>query len=585
MKRFLITVVAVISAQILLFCMGLIAILSLMGMAMLGGSGKGPAIPERAYLVQSLSGEIPEFVPEASLPFPKRPLSHTAILENLEKARVDDRIAGVILKMEMPAIGWGKLFELRERVKQLREAGKPVYAYATFATNKGLCLGAACDSFFVQPGAFLFLTGLNSERFYVKEMFEKIGIEYQVSQIKEYKSMAEMVMRSDMSPQVRENTTAVLTDLYDGMVETLATDRGVERRQVELWFDIGQFNPEDAVTYGLVDASLLWEDLAERLRGDRSGPWSISGRDYAEVPRAKLDLKGDRIAVVHGLGTITSGESGWVFPLGATMGDETMVQALERTLQSDRVKGVLLRLDTGGGLSTASDRIGRMVARVAQEKPVVVSMVDITASGGYMVSYRCNTLVAAPSAIVGSIGSISMRGDLTGMVGKLGITIDRATVGPHATALSGFAPFTDEEYERFEVLHWKTYNDWVAGIAEHRGYTADEIDALARGRIFTGRQALDNGLIDATGGFDDALALLKELADIPADQAVTYTHLPREKDLLERLVEGDFMVLSELMGNRKGADQATQGHLEDTLHFWEQCLSAEESLALCPWRF
>ena len=267
------------------------------------------------------------------------------------------------------------------------------------------------------------------------------------------------------------------------------------------------------------------------------------------------------------------------------MGDETMVQALERTLQSDRVKGVLLRLDTGGGLSTASDRIGRMVARVAQEKPVVVSMVDITASGGYMVSYRCNTLVAAPSAIVGSIGSISMRGDLTGMVGKLGITIDRATVGPHATALSGFAPFTDEEYERFEVLHWKTYNDWVAGIAEHRGYTADEIDALARGRIFTGRQALDNGLIDATGGFDDALALLKELADIPADQAVTYTHLPREKDLLERLVEGDFMVLSELMGNRKGADQATQGHLEDTLHFWEQCLSAEESLALCPWRF
>ncbi len=585
MKRFLITVVAVISAQILLFCMGLIIILSLMGMAMLGGSGKEPPIPSQAYLVQTLAGEIPEFVPEASLPFPKKPLSHTAILENLEKARVDDRIAGVVLKLEMPAIGWGKLYELRERVKQLREAGKPVYAYATFATTKGLCLGAACDSFFVQPGAFLFLTGLNSERFYMKKMFEKLDIDYQVSQIKEYKSMAEMVLRSDMSPQVRENTTAVLTDLYDDMIATLASDRGVERRQVELWFDIGQLNPEDATSYGLVDGSLLWEDLAERLRDGRSGSWSISGKDYAAVPRAKLDLKGDRIAVVHGLGTITSGESGWVFPVGATMGDETMVQALERTLKSDRIKGVLLRLDTGGGLSTASDRIGQMVERVAREKPVVVSMVDITASGGYMVSYRCSTLVATPSAIVGSIGSISMRADMTGLMGKLGITIDRATVGPHATALSGFAPFTDEEYERFEILHWKTYNDWVAGIADHRGYTAEEIDALARGRIFTGRQALDNGLIDVTGGFDDALALLKELADIPADQAVTYTHLPREKDLFERLAEGDFMVLSQFVGGREAADRATPEQLGDTLHFWEQCLSAEESLALCPWRF
>ena len=585
MKRFFVTFAAVISAQVFLVFLGFLVLLMFVGMAMVGGAGKEPPIETGSYLVQSLSGEIPEFVPEGSLPIPRQPMSHTTVLENLEKARVDERIAGVVLKIEMPAIGWGKLAEIRDRIGELRKAGKPVFAFSTFAANKALALGAACDSFYVHPGGYLYLSGFSSERYYVKNMLDELGVEPQVSQIKEYKSMAEMVLREDMSPEVRENVTGVLAELYDGFLNTLAADRGVTRTQVDLWTEIAQFDPPAAIEHGLADGALFWEDLAARLGGGDLDEGLVSGEDYAAVKRASLDLKGDHIAVVHGAGNITAGESGWVFPMGVTMGDETMVAALQAALDNDRVKGVLLRLDTGGGLSTASDRIGEMVRRVAAEKPVVVSMVDMTASGGYMVSYRVKPLVANAGAIVGSIGSISMMGDMTGLANKFGITIDRATVGPHATLLSAFEPMSKEEFSRFEMIHWRHYNDWVAGIAEHRGMTLDEVDRLARGRIYTGEQAVGNGLIDATGGFDQALAMLREQVGLEADAPVTYVHLPRQKDIWQRLAEGELMALADLARGESPAGASQEQMWTDTLRFWQRCLSGEESLAMCWWRF
>jgi protease IV len=427
-------------------------------------------------------------------------------------------------------------------------------------------------------------------------------------------------LRENISEPVRRNVTGILEELYAGFVDTLAADRGVTEKQVGLWMEVGQFDPVDAIEYGLVDRSLFWEELVAGVQArhgsGRREKWSVSGEDYAAVPRASLDLKGDHIAVIHGSGNITSGESGWVFPMGATMGDETMVAALQEALESRRIRGVLLRLDTGGGLSTASDRIGEMVARVAEEKPVVISMVDMTASGGYMVSYRTKPLVASAASIVGSIGSISMNGNMTGLMNKLGVTIDRASVGPHPTLLSGFASMTEEEFARFELIHWRNYDRWVTGIAEHRGIPLPEVNGLAGGRIFTGRRALEVGLIDAIGGFDEALALLREELDIAEDEPVTYVHLPRQKDIWERLAAGEFMALAEAAarsasrgasrspsqgashsasragswntphsGAAAGYDALHQARWDETLRFWQQCLSSQESLALCWWSF
>ncbi|MCK4305085.1 MAG: signal peptide peptidase SppA [Candidatus Eisenbacteria sp.] len=581
MKRFLLTFLAVIAAHAFLFFLLCFLAISLMGAALMGRAGKPAEVPKTAYLIQEIPPDLPEFIPSSDLPFPPRPTSHTDILENLEKARVDERIQGVVLKFDMPQMGWGKLQELRERIHQLRDAGKPVWAYTTFATNKGMYLASACDSIFVHPDGFIWLTGFNAERIYARRLLDRLGIESQVSQIKEYKAMAEMVLREDMSREARENASWLLEDLFEEFLSTLSHDRGVDRSLVNDWLETGQFDAREARERGIIDRDLLWEEIEERLGGGMRAGWSVDGDDYAEVPRGKLHLKGSKIAVVHGVGTIAQGESGWVFPLGVSMGDETMVAALQEAIENDAVKGILLRLDTPGGLTTASDRIGRMVEKAASEKPLVVSMVDVNASGGYMVSYRCSTLVALPNSIVGSIGSISMKPNLTGMLEKVGITVDRVTVGPHATMLSTLASFTDEEFARLEELHWRTYSAWVEGVAHYRGMTLDEVDHLARGRVFTGRQAVVNGLIDELGGFDRALELLKQQAGIDPESEVTFIHLPKQKGFLERLAEGD--LLSALHVALSGFPSGEP--LNDTVAFWKRGMASNDALALLWWQF
>ncbi len=579
MKRFFVTFLAVVAAQLFLFFLVVIILASLLGAAVMGRAGKQAAIHTGAYLVQEVPTQLPDYVTTTTLPFGPRTLSLTDLLENLEKACADERIAGVVLKIETPQVGFAKLDEIRDRIHQLREVGKPVYAYATIVTQKDLYLGAACDSFLVHPMGLVHLSGLSAERFYLRRLLEKLDVQTQVSQIKEYKAMAEMILREDMSAPARENAQEVVGGLYEQLVGTVARDRGVDRRQVEAWFETCQFDPAEAAAQGIIDRTCFWEELEQRWNPDRRADRSLSGRDYAEVPRARLGLQGPRIAVVHGGGLITQGESGSVFPLGATMGDETMVAALREAADDATVVGVLLRFDTGGGLSTASDRIGRMVERVGAEKPVVVSMVDVTASGGYMAAYRCSTLVAGPGSIVGSIGSINMRANVTGLLEKLGVTVDRVSAGPHATSLSITSSLTPEEFARLEQVHWRGYQLWVAEVARYRGMSLEQVDAVARGRVFTGQQAFERGLVDALGGFDAALDQLRELAGIAPGAAVSFVHLPRQRTLIELVAAGEFGAAARSVGLL--GEQTAQ---EQTLAFWQRCLAPEESLALAWWR-
>jgi protease IV len=589
MKRFFVTFVAVVAAQLFLFFLVAVVLASLLGAALMGRGGKAAAIRTGAYLVQEIPTQLPEYIPTTTLPFGHRPLSHTDVLENLEKARADSRIAGVVLKIEMPQVGFAKLDELREQVRLLRQAGKRVYAYATVLTQKDLYLASACDSIYVHPMGMVLLGGLEAERFYLRRLLEKLDVQPQVSQIKEYKAMAEMILREDMSPAARENAQWVLGGLYQQLLDTVVRDRRAERRDVEAWFETSQFDAGEAVAKGIVDGACSWEALERHWNPDGRADRSLSGRDYAEVPRARFGLHGQRIAVVHGNGTITQGENGWVFPLGGTMGDETMVAALREAADDETVAGVLLRLDTPGGLSTASDRIGRMVEQVATRKPVVVSMVDVAASGGYMVAFRCSTLVAGPGSIVGSIGSINMRANITGTLAKLGITVDRVTVGPHAAALSTTVSLTPEEFARLEEVHWRNYQQWVDDVARYRGMSAEQVDAVARGRVFTGQQAHERGLVDEVGGFDVALGQLEAALGIPAGSNVSFLHLPRQRTLLELLAEGEIGGAARELGQAAtrglGLAPTGQGSVDQTLAFWQRCLAPEETLALSWWRF
>jgi protease-4 len=242
--------------------------------------------------------------------------------------------------------------------------------------------------------------------------------------------------------------------------------------------------------------------------------------------------------VVHAQGTIGGRKSGANPVLGVMMGHETVVADLRRARKNDKVAAVVFRVDSRGGEALASDLIGHEVERTAEIKPVVVSMVDVAASGGYHIAYRASKIVADPLTLTGSIGSINMKPNLKGLYDKLGITYDFVTKGPMALMYSDYRNFTPEEKDRFQKNHWDGFNHWLRDVAEHRGMTFEEAEKLAHGRVWTGRQAKANGLVDELGGLDKAVAIAKDLAGIPEEEPVTLLHFPKKKGWLNLFFGG-----------------------------------------------
>jgi protease-4 len=224
---------------------------------------------------------------------------------------------------------------------------------------------------------------------------------------------------------------------------------------------------------------------------------------------------------------------------GVMMGHETVIAELRRAKESKNVVAIVFRVDSGGGEGLASDLIGHEVEVVSNEKPVVVSMVDVAASGGYYIAYEASKLVADPMTITGSIGSIAMKFNMKGLYDKLGITYDFVEKGPNALFFSDYRDFTPEERKRFEENHWAGFDMWLRDVAEHRNMTYEQITNLALGRVWTGRQAKANGLIDEVGGLDKAIEVARELAKIPADEKVTIVHYPKKKGLLSVIFGGE----------------------------------------------
>jgi protease-4 len=300
------------------------------------------------------------------------------------------------------------------------------------------------------------------------------------------------------------------------------------------------FQPDEAQEAGLIDRVLYWDELAEMLKGeDDEKLRTVYQSRYAEEEAKDLGLKGKKtIAVVHAQGMI-GGRSSRIDPmLGIMMGHESVNAELRRVRKDDDVAAVIFRVDSPGGEGLTSDLISRGVETVKAEKPIVASMVNVAASGGYMVSYRASKIVADQMTLTGSIGSISAKFNNSGLYDKIGFSHDYVEKGPKALMWSSLRDFTDEERERFESDHWKGFNWWLADVAEERGMTFEEAEALAHGRVWTGRQAKENGLIDDVGGLDRAIEMAKELAGIPADEQVTVVHYPKKKELLELILGG-----------------------------------------------
>ena len=349
-----------------------------------------------------------------------------------------------------------------------------------------------------------------------------------------------MVLREDMSPEAREMINWIYDDLWDVQLETLSEERGIPREKLVELMDYALFIAHEARDAGLIHAVRYWDQIEAALKDEDDDELrTVSQSTYAKIDPGSLGLKGKKkIAVVHAHGTIGGRESRVDPMLGIMMGHASLRRELNRVRNDDDISAVVFRVASPGGEALASDLISREVELLAQTKPVVVSMIDVAASGGYSIAYRATRIVADPTTITGSIGSISGKFNMVGFYNKLGITYDFAAKGPNGFLWNPYQNFTPEQRKRFEENHWQGFNLWLEDIAEKREIEVEALKKLAMGRVWTGRQALDNGLIDEIGGLARAIELAKELAEVPAEDGVTILHYPKKKGVMELLSGG-----------------------------------------------
>jgi protease-4 len=530
---------------------GLIAFAVFVSMATIGMLylvvSREPSVAQQSALVLRPSGELHEVLPDDVFGQFIRSDATTVrgFVESLRKARRDARITTVILmpgSLDLPF--WGKVQELRDAVIDFRKSGKTVVAFLEFGGEREYYLASAADRVFLLPTSPLDLTGVASYEIFLRGTLDKIGAYPDFRHIGEYKTAVNQLTEKSMTPAHREMSESLNRDMYEQIVRGIAAARKKTEPEIRALLDQGPFLPEDALRAGLVD-DLAYEDQLDdrvpQLKASSGDMRRIEDWDYRRIsPRSVGIRPRSRIAVIYAVGVIASGRSGIDPVNGTVVGSDTIVEQIRRIRDDESVKAIVLRVDSPGGSSTASDVIWRelMITRDQQpSRPLVVSMADLAASGGYYIAMPGQWIVAQPATLTGSIGIYTGKIVTGGTLGKLGITTETVKSGRNADMYSPLTPFSPEQRTKVDDYMQGFYDQFVEKVAEARHTTPERIDAIAQGRVWTGQQAKDIGLVDELGGLDAAVAVAKQRARIPADEDVELVVYPPRRSFYEALAE------------------------------------------------
>lgn len=497
---------------------------------------------KRTALVVEIGGRMNDYEPVfgRGLAFATGEPTVTSVLAALESAAGDDRVEAVILRIGPSGAGAAACEEIAAAVRRLGEAGKRTIAFAPLVEGNHYAVAAAADSFFMPPAGFLLVPGPSSSALFLRGLFDRVGVSPNIHRIGAYKAAAEMLTEKKRTPESRSMTVRLLSVLHGELVRLVAAGRAVPDDTALAWTAEGLFSPRRAVERGLVDGLRYRDEVVASLEG--SGLKIVDAAAWQEAAGRSMSALGGRaVAVVHAQGGIVLGESGFDPLEGMTMGSETIVRELRRAREDPRIAAVVLRVDSPGGSGIAGGLISREVERTAAVKPIVVSMSDVAASGGYEIAYRADSVFAMPTTVTGSIGSITGKLNLRGLYERLGITKDEIGTGPLSLIYSDYRDFSDREWEAVRREHTAFYEEWIADIARCRGMTASRVDSLARGRVWSGRDAAANGLVDGLGGLDRAILAARRLAGIDGGECLPVVHLPERAGLLRSLLSGDFL--------------------------------------------
>jgi protease-4 len=506
-----------------------------------------PSIGDNSLLTLRVAGSLPDYSPDD--PFKKffggPDQSLTGLVMQFKKAKVDKRIRAILLDVNMSGVGWGKAEEIRDAITDFRSSGKPVYAYIEFGLNKEYYIATACDKIIVPPPGELFINGLAADVMFFRGSLDKLGIYPDIFQIGKYKSAGDMFTQKEMTDAHREYINSMLDDLYSHYVNGIAQARHKTPEEVRTLIDNAPYNAIKAKEAGLVDEALYRDDVEKMLKKqlgykDTDSFVPVRSADYRDVSPESLGLnKGERIAVIYATGTIGSGSSENSPSGDQSIGSDTVAKALNDAAADTSIKAIVLRVDSPGGSGLASDIIWHAVEAANQRKPVVVSMGDVAASGGYYISASAAKIIAQPSTITGSIGVVAGKPVMRGFYDWLGISNEYVLRGKTAGMFRETEKFSDEERAKFEDWIKTTYyQDFIPKVAKGRKKDAGFVDSVGQGRVWTGAQAKDRSLVDEFGGLDKAVEVAKQLAKIPADKGVEQVVLPYPTTFLQQLLSG-----------------------------------------------
>lgn len=533
-------------------CFGflVLAFVGIIVLAALGSGGEGSATVEDSSVLRiKLSGGVPEYVRTTGFDelFGGSAVTMRQHVFNLEKAAKDKRIKGVLLEIEtMDGTGFAKIEELRDSLVEFKKSGKFVIAFSEQMSEREYALALAADTIVMPKDSWFEFNGLSTDISHYPGLLEKLGIEVQYFRYGKYKSVSgEQTGRKAFTEPVKEMIRHNLELNFEHFVTAVASYRKMEVSDVKALVDEGHTKSDFAFEKKLIDQLGYWDEVETLLKGKLSitDPKKkihyVSAAKYRNVTPGEAGLEEGKhtFALIYSVGLIVSGKgSDDPFGGGSNQGSDPLIKSIRRAVEDDDVKAIIFRVDSPGGAGLGCDYVRRELEKAREKKPVIVSMSDVAASGGYWVSMDATAIVAQPSTATGSIGIYTVVPNLGGLYDKLGLNNETFKVGAHADALVAARGFTEEEAKQWDTDLFASYNRFVSLAAEGRHMDNDKMQELAQGRTWLGSEAKEKGLVDELGGFKAAIEVGRAKANIPAGESIGLKLFEKKKSFFEELM-------------------------------------------------
>ena len=572
MKSFLKMLLAsILGVFIAMFLVWIISIGIMVGMlSNLGGSKTVYTLSDNTVLQLDLNGSISDRESKDFMPGlfvnSEKATGLDDILKAIKMAKENDKIRGIYIKTGSMSAGYATLEPIRKALLDFKESDKFIVAYGDYYRQGTYYISSVADKVIINPQGMFMLHGMSANLSFLKGTFDKLGIKFQVFRVGAFKSAVEPYTETKMSDANREQITSYVGSIWSHLLAGISESRGITvdnlNRYADEYMDFSA--PEKSVEYGLVDTLMYAADVKDYIK-KLIGVDNDDEMKYAtvskinSVPSKKLKINKDKIAVLYAEGMIVPGESKSFSPLSENViTDEEFVKELGKLKDDKNIKAVVFRVNSPGGSAYASEQIWRAVTELKKEKPIIVSMGDVAASGGYYISCAADLIVAEPTTITGSIGGFALVPEGEEMYKKIGFTFDGVKTNKHSdmgvASFLGAAikPFNAEERQILQAYTNRFVDVFYTRCADGRSKTKEEIDAIGQGRVWTGSQALQNGLVDRLGGLDDAVKIAAERAELTDYDVASF---PKKKDsftqIMEELMGGDVKasLVKSFLGN------------------------------------